>query len=191
MVSSDSYYFVFDLFLFIPKWHQFTNPPIPIPFCASLASHVIIVCKLTTVPKPVQILQALSHQNKSSLHWIWVQKTNYNPSFSTSYLLSIWKQREGQLGLSFPLAKNSARQLFCHTIETQIFSDRTLKTSNRNALPCAWVENCTHRSSPCLAFYGISHPFVIYPLKHSSCSIRVPTFCCLHLHGGLFQVQEL
>lgn len=77
-------------------------------------------------------------------------------------------QTERQLGLPFPLAKDSACQLFCHTTETQTFSDSTMNTSNTNTFPCAWLENCTHMSPPCLTFYGISNLFPIYPWKHSS-----------------------
>lgn len=59
---------------------------------------------------------------------------------SNSYILT----NRRSAGLPFPLIKDSACQLFCHTIETQTFSDRAMNTSNKNTLPCAWPENCTH-----------------------------------------------
>lgn len=68
LLPSDRYYFGFVLgstVFLIPKWHQVKNPPIHLSFCASLASHVIIIWKLTAVHKSMQILQPYRVKTRS------------------------------------------------------------------------------------------------------------------------------
>lgn len=117
LLPNNSYYFWFGLdsifffFFLIPKRHQVKNPPIHLSFCASLASHVIIIWKLTAVHKSMQILQ-LYHVKIRSQFTIHEESRKQRLAHLAPHLITFphtLKQSGGQPGQSLRSASPSAR----------------------------------------------------------------------------------